>query len=366
MKKKILAFALVAMLLATCLIPCAAFAIPSDIKPINPNPGSSETTDQITGSFMDDNGVTWNVHQGVYPIVLEYLERIPDTPFAELKTYKMNFPFTYAESTKGAISVTEGLDIPTLLNKLKLKSFGVLQSYVKEITYKSRSNGVFTFRAKYFDTYYLNAKTSDGCFDNFYIGCNESFKTFFNRELGLGLFTQNDLDVFSNSIYAAYAEQLGTYQLDEIYGYWSFVGIPQSYTWNGFFNDIGGGTFMSPNIFSMTFLHHIDYSKYVDLNSEFGMSFFYQFMNLYGNFFSKSVPECYCYLSFLDGGDVEILITQNGSTSLEDNSGAMINEAEDFIEGVDWGALITGPTAAALVIGLVLLVGFLLFRKRKK
>lgn len=375
MKKRILTLALVLMLLTSCLLPCAT-AFAEEVTPVNKN-----TPDFVVGATSLLGKL--DVWQGVRKFKLEYLERIPGTPFATMKTIDLEAPLQFVlEGNKESYSV-ESIPIQLFLDALELDSFGVLQSYVKEFKFVEFVDGVPLFKAIYYETYYLNSKTADGCFENFYIDCNMSFKEFFAEERvleyieekddktfnkTLELATEKDVEVFANSIYAAYPEQLGNYSLDEIYGYWSLVSIPKSYTFNGFFSEVGGGTFKPDGVVTFSTQQSLPANEIKILQSNYNMSGTYRFLNFLGKLFSADKDYVvWCYMLYVDGGDTELLITQNGSNKLESTQGALVNEADKLIDSIDWGALFTGPVVAGLLVtALVLVVGIIALKTFKK
>lgn len=375
MKKKILAVALVALLLTTCLLPCTtAFAVEE-----------SETNvsykDFVTGAT---EGGSLIIEGCPTLVTLEYLERIEGTPFATLKSKEITVPLSYHLDSEGnKILNLYSLDINDFLDAMELSSFGVLQSYVKNFDFKGIVDGLPKFKAIYYETYYLNSKTADGCFENFYIDCNMSFKEFFAKERLVSyidksdtskpvdktivLATEKDVEVFANSLYSAYPEQLGTYTLDEIYGYWSLVSIPKSYTFNGFFSEIGGGTFKSDGVVTFATQQSLSAKEIKILQEDYNMSGTYRFLNFLGKLFSADKDYIvWCHMLYVNGGDTELLITQNGSNKLESTQGSIINESDKFLDSLEWDESFKQNLALIAVAGLFLIVFAIILRRRKK
>lgn len=379
MKRKFLAFALVAMLLTTCLLPSATAFAGEESETVISYDGF------ITGTTPYGSKIIEN-----YPtlVKLEYLERIEGTPFATLKTKKITIPLTFHLNPTGSKVIDTGsLSINDFLDAMNLSSFGVLQSYVKEFDYKGVDliDGIPVFRAVYYETYYLNSKTADDCFENFYIDCNISFSEFYTKERLVSyddksdkdnpvkktfeLATERDVEVFANSIYSAYPEQLGTYTLDEIYGYWSLVSIPKSYTFNGFFSEIGGGTFKPDGVITFATQQSLSAREIKILQEDYNMSGLSRFLNFLGKLFSPDKDYVvWCYMLYVDGGDTELLITQNGSNTLESTQGAVVNGTVDFLESLDLGEGVAEFWAIVLVMALLLIIFVIVIKaiKRKK
>ena len=157
MKKKILAIALAAMLLVTCLLPCAAFAEEYDSEDLLPLP-----EDELISSVEQENGVIIEIWKDWEYIKLHHLERIIGTPFATKVITLVPHCFTIEKKIVNDVSIShysDYIDVVQFCEDLSLNSFGVLQSYAKEITRKGElEDGYLHYEVSYFDTYYLNSK----------------------------------------------------------------------------------------------------------------------------------------------------------------------------------------------------------------
>ena len=360
-------------MITACLLPCAsALAQEKNIDELLTLP-----EDELISSTTQDNGTVIEIWKDWEFVKLHHLERIEGTPFATKVVTIVPHCFTSEKKIVGNASITRyqaTIDVVQFCEDMKLSSFGVLQSYAKDIRYiGDSSDGYLHYEVSYFETYYLNSKTADGCFQNFYIGCNQSFTEFFDEQKNLSftnydkdgkvttettaLLTEQDIEVFSNSLYSAYPEQLGKYKLDEIYGYWGFVPVPKSDTLNGFFNEIGGGTFKSASLNSFSVQHAIPYKFMEAMQDDYNMSLFYKLLNGYGHLFGANKDwVVWCYMFYVDGGDAELLITQNGSNKLESTQGSIVNEADKLIDNIDWSAF-----SPATVLGMLLVLAFVAF-----
>ena len=340
--------------------------------------------DKIIGATSNGAIDLW---QGFRKFKLEYLERIPDTPFATKKVVELEGDLQFVKNGEYDSYSVESMPIKVFLDILQLESFGVLQSFVKEFQYiaEKSTRSLPYFKAVYYDTFYLNSKTADGCFDNFYIGCNRSFKEFFDSEAKLAVYTEDkegnvsksnvnlvtdkDIEVFANMLYSKYPVQLGKYSLDEIYGYWGFVPVPKSNTFNGFFNEVGGGTFKSEGLVTFSTQQSIGKQAFKVMQEQYKMSSFLKLLNGIGHLFSSTSEYIiWCYMIYVDGGSTELLITQNGSSSLESTQGAGMNGIVDGLQSIDWGSGFTKVFAVilALVFGVLSIVVVVKFVRRKR
>ncbi len=375
MKKKILVIALAAMLLVTCLLPCAAFAVESTNEQSATFSSSffEQDVEALKSSDMYYEDRIWNENknliQGWREIKFEYLERIPGTPLAELKCVELFLPCIfysslppYSEYYSQVEKKYEYILYSDFFEVLNLSSFGVLQSNLKEIVYRgTNSEGIPVFRAVYYNAYYLCAKDADGGFKNFYVNCNQTLRQYVEPDLESELLPQDALDVFVNDLYIQFYDSLGTRDIMDLYGYWCFVAIPEGNIFNEFFQTIGTGTFLSPNVNFFQFNIVLDYDKNNELQKDYGKTTLGAILNLYGKIFKK--PTASCFLLYLNGGDSTVLITQNGSTDLDNNGGAGLNGTVDFISNIDWGSGLAVMAAVAFAVLIIILI--LKFGKRK-
>lgn len=377
MKKKILTLALVLMLLTSCLLPCAtAFA-----------QENSNTTNlwEENNVFVQDLEALHDIdfeykiidaakHQliGWRMIEFEYLEHIPETPLAELKSVVLYMPCVYSTGYSPENSVGHEVYIcirnSDFFELLNLSSFGVLQSNLKEIVYanKVNSDGLPVFRAVYYNAYYLCAKDADGGFRNFYVNCNQTLRDYVEPDLESELLPADALEVFVNDIYIQFYDFLGNRDIMNLYGYWCFVAIPQGNIFNEFFQTIGTGTFLSPNVNFFQFNIVLDMDENFQLQKDYGKTNLGAILNLFGKIFKK--PTASCFLLYLNGGESTVLISKNGSSDLDNNMGAGGNGIVDGIQSIDWSSGFAKVFAVilALVFGVLAIVVVVKFVRRKR
>jgi len=332
MKKKIVCAALILVIIASLFVPMTSvFAEEAD-----------DDSAIHVPYFIAGATPTTTFESASQKVRVYYLERVPDTPFAIKKKVELVLSvYNGVEAPGTSIERPLGpyIDVVEFKEKMDLSSFGVLQSYFKEFRYDGIEDGMPAFTAIYLKTYYLCAKTADANFKNYYVDCNCTFSEFFLYDVQSNIISVDDIEIFKNHIYASYAPHLDSYDLDELYGYWTLVVIPRTYTFNEFFADIGGGTFKSPNVSYLTFLHMVSQEEINSIDTQYGVSAFYRFLKFFYHLFSQDAGyTVYCYLMFCDGGDAELLITRNGSNSLESGQGAMVNTVKTWIENIDFSS----------------------------
>ena len=159
-------------------------------------------------------------------IKFEYLKRIDGTPFAEKVQTLINVP-VYENHT---------IKLNDVKKALKCKQFGVMQSYCDTFEYDSETN---TYKAVYYKSVYLNAKTVDGNSMNYYLDCNLSFQDYFGGFVGDGIIDSDLFEWYLNKIHVTYAA-LDGYKADNIYGYWGVIIIPHGNDFNQLWADMFG------------------------------------------------------------------------------------------------------------------------------
>ncbi len=405
MKKKILAVALATMLLATCLLPCAAFAdeagLPSEseeklfelrdgLKPFYEEKLVSEDKDWSKVEEFNNGMYTTNILYERYAeyevwktYKFEYLVQIPNTPFAELKSINIDFPVKIKrhfsklveldplgnilfEDISKTDAIINFLTVDDLFYYYDFKTFGVLQSNLKEFEITGS-----VIRAKYYESFYLCAKNADGAFKNYYLDCNETLKDYCKPDLDAELLPNEIYEIFINDIYNKYKLELVGRKVEDLYGYWGFCAIPEGNVFNEFFQTIGTGAFLSPNIHYFQFIEKINWKENGELQKEYGYTTLGRIFNFIVKIHtSTKLPTLSAFLVYVEGGDSTILISKNGSTDLDNNMGAGGNSIVDGIQSIDWSkfspstvlALILALAFVVLIFVVVLKIG----KKRKK
>ena len=415
MKKKILTLALVLMLLTSCLLPCAtAFAqeteLPNDgvknteklfelrkdldpyfepkvIKELSTREYEEPYIPMMGGESVGvllfcEKSTTYSVWK---EFDFNYLEQVPDTPFAERKTVKIAFPIEYEEKEVEVFLILNGstdaqpypdgcgkfttyfydnVDLEHFLDFYDFKSFGVLQSNIKDI---ERSGDVLT--AVYYETFYLCAKNSDGAFKNFYLDCNQTLYEYCKQDLEESKLLPNEIyQIFINDICNKYKLKLDGRKVEDLYGYWGFCAIPQGNVFNEFFQTVGTGAFLSPNIHYFQFIESVSWNENNELQKEYGKTTLGIIFNNLCNLFTGKLPCINAFLVYIEGGDSTILISKNGSSDLDNNMGAGGNGIVDGLQSIDWGSGFTKVFAVilALLIGVLAIVVVIKFVRRKR
>ena len=318
-------------------------------------------------------------------IALDYLKRIEGTCFAEkVKTY------VYVPVYDNHVVL-----VADVKNALGLTSFGVMQSYCKEIVYDAQTD---VYTAVYYKSVYLNAKTVDGNYNNYYLDCNLSFEEFYSKFLSGGQYAYTaedvkqakennitikegdtvDCQVLSSELYEYFwnnilREGLSKYDYkpSEIYGYWGFIAIPQTHTLNALWADLfDTQTTYLGKMKSFVFSTQLTWGAYQRLLTDYGYGFLEQAWEVIAGFFTTYSASF--YIVYIDSEETEFMIAENNADDIDDNHGAIRNDVEDTIEDVvksiedlfaDKGKIIEIVIVVAVVIGVLLLAKVL--RKRR-
>ena len=380
MKKKILIVALVSLLVATCLLPCAAFASEAvnssifkydlsayDDLLFEESQSLGKKDIVVYDKNLDDSTINVELYKEWKDIRLEYLINVPKTPFAELQSAKLSLPVVYYISNNERVYLN--VDVEDFMSLFNFSTFGVLHSTLKSIDYRGEdSDGTLVFRAVYYKTYYLVAKNSDGAFKNHYIDCNMSLEELTSEFLKSELLPAGIYEVFKNRLENEFKKYLDGRKIESLYGYWSYVLIPTGNVFNEFFHDTSSETFVSSNLYTYEFfVEYKTFENYMNLHLDYGyVPWGFSFiLKVWGDlFFGKNFGSLNAYLSYVDGGESTVLISRNGSSNLDNDLSAGLNGTVDYLESVDWGK--TGGWILAVLLAVVTIIVVTKLPKKRK
>lgn len=307
-------------------------------------------------------------------IALDYLKRIDGTCFArKVQTY-VNVP-VYDNHTVLLSDVKKALN---------LKSFGVMQSYAKEIVYDAETD---VYTVVYYKSVYLNAKTVDGNSNNYYLDCNLSFADFYSLFLNDDGYTYTAADVqkaksagmtikqgqtvngqvLDDGCYEYFWNSIqddkihGNYEPSEVYGYWGFVAIPETHTLNALWADLFGTTTnYLGEMKSFMYTKQLTWGAYQCLLTDYGYGFLEKVWESAVGFFTTY--EANFYILYIDSEETEFMIAENGAEDINDNHGAFYKGVEDVIEDVkEWFSRPENIVKLCIVVAVVLAVLILVY-----
>lgn len=363
-------------------------------------------------TFITTQGIiTLAEEASISPIKVVYLKQYEDTPFAVRVEKYIRLEADGSSLTPSAVAT-----------KIGNNALGCLASSVVSYRYFKDYD---CYLADYAETVYLNAKTTDGNQDSYYLDLNNSFYSFYVKflssteraEVNLSFFGLNSgdnlayqgleyggdydclnsgkdvLDGFVDSDFFEYClnrvrqeyPSVAGLNPNELFGYWGFIVIPSSNS----LTDLVSNNLLSVDT---TYSGLVDYftisditltkKQYNALLEEYGYSYlsilWAKFVNLFGS--SQNASACFCYAS---GQYNEAFIAKNGAESIDDNRGAIVVKTDQALESVgnkieDWLnnvfndsdvkkilASILGLVGALIILTLFFKI-FGLFRKARK
>ena len=254
-------------------------------------------------------------------VIVEYLVRLGDTPFAVKKQKKVNVPII-----DGKISpehVAEALSVPTM---------GVMQSYCEDFVYDAEK-GIYITR--YAKSIWLNAKTTDGNNMNYFLDCNLSYYDYYYQFVEDGIFSYDLYDYIFNKIKLDYPE-VSKYKPSEIYSYFGMVSIPTTYSintlWEEMFNT---ETTFDGILYKYKFTETLSLQSYNKLLQDYG----YKWLEIVWNdiapgLISSGEYTADTYLFYADVETNEAFIGENGAEDIEDNDSLIDNEVDEIVDNL--------------------------------
>lgn len=311
------------------------------------------------GSDAAYNNAYDTIHKKVEKtVVISYLMQIPGTPFATTKTQ--------------SATVTVREDDPTLpadeaARVLGVKTFDCLGSYCDGF---KPGESATAYTANYYNNVWLKARTVDGNDYNYYLNINESYASFYNHFVEVGIFERGAYEtVFSSQIYTKYSEQLAGYSPETVHGYFGFAMIPKTYGINALWKEFFDTKTSKSGIIS-TFEYGVDLSlaSYNKLLEDYNYAFLSRIWNDTVNLFTSGAEDTTCYILYAEPGTKTSFVAENGADDINDDTGTAtkpIQKVGDFIGSIG-GAIgdglsgvsnwIKGLSGRAKTISLIVIV----------
>lgn len=290
-------------------------------------------------------------------IVFEYLKRIEGTPFAE-KIHTM---------IKVPVYEDHQIRLADVKKELNCSSFGVMQSYGDDFVYDATTN---VYKAVYYKSVYLNAKTVDGNSKNFYLDCNLSFKDYFYPFVQDGTLEQEIYEFYLNKIHLLYPE-LDGYAPENIYGYFGLIPIPSGRDLNQLWKDLFG----TPTSYDGVLEHYmysnvLSHAAYKKLLDDYHYSWLEVIWKSLVNALLSGTVNADFYMVYVDSEETEAFIAENNASDINDDRGtigiSIDNTFSDLGNGiVSWFderqdttkkilAIVGGVLLISVAIGLIL------------
>lgn len=274
---------------------------------------------------------------------IRYLTELEDTPFAVAVTETITLPGIFATAPTLEDFLTATGRTTMILNQASIYNF----------EYDASSN---TFIARYRDSIYLSAKTSDGNSKNYFLDINKSYDEYYNGLVQDGVFSVALYRYLYNQIILRYKEvcpRIETIPEEDLYGFFGFVVIPSG----SLLNELWKTMFNKQTTFSGQ-LNIFDYNEvltpaaYAELLSEdYGYSWLATAWQTVTNTVGGAVglpgnTDATFYLFYVDSfAEAELWIGENSASGVDDNSsqfggdiGDVTSTAGDFIASV-WSGI---------------------------
>ena len=272
-------------------------------------------------------------------VIVEYLVMLEDTPFAIKKQSKINVSV-----------INNNIKASDVAKALGYKNMGVMQSYCGDFIYNSQK-GIFT--TTYQKSIWLSAKTVDGNNVNYFLDCNLSYYDYYYQFVEDGIFSNDLYEYTFNRMQLDYPI-LSSYKPHEIYGYFGFISIPNTYSVNALWEEMfGSNTTFDGILYKYKFTENLKFDSYNKLLNDYQYGWLEIAWNDVAGFVSGSTWSADYYLFYTDVETSEAFIAENGADNIEDNDSLIQNDVEDKIENLFGSETFS---KIAMLVGLFLII----------
>lgn len=286
-------------------------------------------------------------------IKVKYLVNIENTPFAKAETATVSL-----KTVSDSVSVS---DVASALNKATMN---VLMSVCMSIDYDSANN---IYVAHYAKSVWLNAKTVDGNNLNYYLDCNLSFQDFYKPFVTDGVFDDDLYEyIFYTEIIGKYSA-LANYTPDKVYGYFGYIVIPQTYTFNQAWAELfGKQTTFSGVVKNFEYDELLTLAAYNKLLTDYQYTWLARIWNDVIGAVTGGSWNATHFIIYADTTTTEAYIANNGATNISDNNGLIRNDVTSFVDYVIT-KIKSKSTSIKIVVILILIfvcyLGYLYFTR---
>jgi len=240
-----------------------------------------------------------------HTVDVSYLKQIGNAPFAEKITTSATIKYNGTPNTipTDDVEAALGIDTSCLLSTPKY--------------YERQDNG--SYMAVYPNSVWLEARTVDGNRKDFFLDLNLSYKKYFHKMVDDGVFSEDLYEyIFFTQMYNAYPElKNNRYQPENVYGYFGYVVIPTTYTWNEAFKRIfDTQTQFAGLVKAFDYPSNLSLYAYETLLDEYNYSWLEQVWNGIAGFVEEW-PACH-YLLYADCTTNEAGVFDNGDKDSDD------------------------------------------------
>lgn len=283
------------------------------------NLSMSETLDSLGDKKEAAEHIVYNF--ATQKVQIMYLKRIGTTPFATTARAYVDVPVAENE-----------IRVADVKNALGLDTMAVMQSSCDYFKYDSAED---IYRAYYYKSVWLSAKTADGNNQDLYLDCNLSFKDFYEPLVRDGILPIGDdgYEYFFNRMKYNFPELEGLKE-HEVYGYFGYVALPKTYTFSQLFFEVFDASKANykGTVDSMCNLGNLSKESYSKLLNDYHYNFLSRVWNVGVGAFAGY--EAYHYSFYVDSGVLESFIAHNGAKDMQDNLSRLGIATRDTAESV--------------------------------
>ena len=262
---------------------------------------------------------------------VQYLENIPNTPFAFLKT-AYNVTLHYYNNGFSDEELRTALNLPTLK---------VLSSNFGRYVYDSETG---TVRLLYLNSVWLRTKTVDGGghYTDYFLDLNTNFKDFYSDFVSTGILNGEQSEYCLNKCISDYQRQIDNYRernnvninSETIYGYFGGAIIPESYSLNKLMSDIFD---VPTGISGVVDCFHskvtLSSTSYNQLLTEYGYGWI---SRIWDGIFSSAVSSSNAnfYVFYGDNSTDRSVISETGSSDFDNDRSVIGNGVQSIISSI--------------------------------
>lgn len=237
-------------------------------------------TEEVYKSWQD-------IHNGIIvdtDITLSYLEEIENSFFAVKKTVTLNVK---RNNLTGEIFKDE------VLSKLNLPNFKCYIANFKKFDEISEK----VYNVDYLKAITFTAETSDGNTFNYYLDINNTYADVFNPFVETQTLPDGASETFYNSMLNDYPE-IEDIPKEDLYGFFGFVMIPNTYTINSALAEIFGETTKFDGVLKHKYLKlGVTAGDYAKLLSDYNYGWLSIVWNEVAGFVAGTTADCYLLIA---------------------------------------------------------------------
>lgn len=257
-------------------------------------------------------------------VKVNWLEPIPDTPFARLVSKTMELP------------VLGGITMEDVCATLGVGAINVYDSAFLEFRQEGQDSNEYT--AYYLPGVWLRSMTSSGYYQDYYLDINQSYRDFFEGMVEQGVIDNGLYEWYFGKMIDKYPKLSG-YQPEQVYGYFGFAVLPQDHSISDMFTTVfDKHTTTAGMVENFSFDKNLSYSSYMSLLNDFGYNWLSKIWATVSGFKQGAEFEAKYYLFYSLPGTKNAFIGEGGQTNPQKPESSIQNElapvAKDTLDQV--------------------------------